>query len=281
MNIEKADYGTIVKFGTLKDLHEKIKIKNDNVADIINWVDDSGISLLERSLISRKFEISKFLLDNNAKVNIVSKEGNNEFHFLAPNINCIEAVEIGKLLLSKGTSVMQKDVKYGNTAFFSLCMEAFKERSESTMNFIEKCFEQVTDVDEKNKNGFSIRNLIMERGSDELKKRLEENMHSTMNLGGSVVSKNILEKRGRVKWCFREESVNNIDNGWRFLSEIDTDEFLADSKNMVICDWGTIFEIEPAIAPIFELPIGTELTLEYDGSQKYFVKSETGEKLIF
>ena len=77
------------------------------------------------------------------------------------------------------------------------------------------------------------------------------------------------------------ESVNNIDNGWRFLSEIDTDEFLADSKNMVICDWGTIFEIEPAIAPIFELPIGTELTLEYDGSQKYFVKSETGEKLIF
>ena len=39
---------------------------------------------------------------------------NNEFHFLAPNINCIEAVEIGKLLLSKDTSVMQKDVKYGN-----------------------------------------------------------------------------------------------------------------------------------------------------------------------
>ena len=234
MNIEKADYGTIVKFGTLKDLHEKIKLKNDNVSDIINWVDDSGMSILERSLVSRKFEISKFLLDNNAKVNIVSKEGNNEFHFLAPNINCIEAVEIGKLLLSKGTSVMQKDAKYGNTAFFSLCMEAFKERSESTMN-----------------------------------------------LGGSVVSKNILEKRGRVKWCFREESVNNIDNGWRFLSEIDTDEFLADSKNMVICDWGTIFEIEPAIAPIFELPIGTELTLEYDGSQKYFVKSETGEKLIF
>ena len=28
--------------------------------------------------------------------------------------------------------------------------------------------------EEKNKNGFSIRKLIMERGSDELKKRLEE-----------------------------------------------------------------------------------------------------------
>lgn len=174
MNIEKADYGTIVKFGTLKDLCEKIRLKNDDVSDIVNWVDDSGMSLLERSLVSRNFEISKYLLNNNAKVNIVSKDGNNEFHFLASNINCSGAVEIGKLLLSKGTSVMQKDAKYGNTAFFSLCMEVFKERSESTMKFVEECFEKVTDVDEKNNNGYSIRKLIMERGSDELKKRLEE-----------------------------------------------------------------------------------------------------------
>lgn len=174
MNLEKADYGTIVKFGTLKDLQEKMKLKKDNVSDIVNWIDDNGMSLLERSLVSRKFEISKYLLDNNAKVNIVSKEGNNEFHFLAPNINCNEAREVGKMLLGKGTSVMQKDMKYGNTAFFSLCLEAFKGRSESTMEFIEECFEKVTDVDEKNNNGFSIRKLIIERGSDKLKKRLEE-----------------------------------------------------------------------------------------------------------
>ncbi len=28
MNIEKADYGTIVKFGTLKDLPENLKYRN-------------------------------------------------------------------------------------------------------------------------------------------------------------------------------------------------------------------------------------------------------------
>lgn len=102
-----------------------------------------------------------------------------------------------------------------------------------------------------------------------------------MNMGGSIVSRNILEKKGRVKWCFREASANDIDNGWRFLSEIDTDIFLSNSENMIVCDWGTIFEIEPAIAPIFDLPVGTELTLEYDESQKFFLNSETGEKIIF
>lgn len=104
-------------------------------------------------------------------------------------------------------------------------------------------------------------------------------MNKSMNLGGTIVSKNILDKKGRIKWCFREESVNHIDNGWRFLSEVDTNEFLSNSKNMVVCDWGTVFEIEPAISSIFELPIGTELTLQYDGKKKYFINTKTGEKL--
>ena len=102
-------------------------------------------------------------------------------------------------------------------------------------------------------------------------------MKQSMNMGGSIVSKNILEKRGKIKWCFREESVNVLDNGWRFLSEIDTDDYLQDPTNMVVCDWGTIFEIEPAIAPIFNMPIGTDLTLMYESQRKYFVYTETGE----
>ena len=81
-------------------------------------------------------------------------------------------------------------------------------------------------------------------------------MKQSMNMGGSIATKNILEKNGRIKWCFREESVNAIDNGWRFLSEVDTDDYLQDASNMVVCDWGTLFEIEPAIAPIFNMPVG-------------------------
>lgn len=106
-------------------------------------------------------------------------------------------------------------------------------------------------------------------------------MKKSMNLGGSIVSKNILDKKGKLRWCFRENGVNDIDNGWRFISDIDTDEFLSDSSHMLVCDWGTIFEIEPAILPIFNLPVGTELELIYEGGKKRFINSETGEVLHF
>ena len=53
--------------------------------------------------------------------------------------------------------------------------------------------------------------------------------------GGSVVSKNILSHKGILKWCVREESVNDIDNGWRFFADIDTEEYLSKADNMCIC----------------------------------------------
>ncbi|NQI89857.1 DUF2185 domain-containing protein [Streptococcus suis] len=100
-----------------------------------------------------------------------------------------------------------------------------------------------------------------------------------MGLGGAVVSNNILNNKGKIKWIFREEGTNELDNGWRFLSEIDTDEFLSDSSNMSVCDWGTIIDIEPAILSIYALPVGTELMLIYEGCRKYFVDSNTGQTL--
>lgn len=39
-----------------------------------------------------------------------------------------------------------------------------------------------------------------------------------------------------MKWCIKDQPVNAIDNGWSFLSEIDTDEYFADALNMSICD---------------------------------------------
>lgn len=67
----------------------------------------------------------------------------------------------------------------------------------------------------------------------------------------------------------------------QFLSKIDTDEFLNVASNMVVCDGGTILEIEPAIAPIFDMPVGIELILKYDDNSKYFIYTDSEEICIF
>ncbi|BDC94776.1 immunity protein Imm33 domain-containing protein [Treponema bryantii] len=105
-------------------------------------------------------------------------------------------------------------------------------------------------------------------------------MKNQRNLGGAVVSKNILEGYGRLKWCVRENSINDIDNGWRFFSENDTEEYLAESANLTICAWETVVKFEPFIDSIFDLPIGTELTLCNENNKKYFIDTKTGKALV-
>ena len=96
-----------------------------------------------------------------------------------------------------------------------------------------------------------------------------------MGLGASIISNNILENKANIKWILREESVNELDNGWRFLSEIDTEDYLSHAENMSICDWSTIVEIEPAVLLLYDMPIGTELTLIYESEQRYFIDTNS------
>ena len=145
MNVEKADYGTIIKFGTMQDFNTKLQMEGKTIDEVIDIIDKDGISLLEKSLIARKFDIAKILLANNAKVNNISHEGCNEFHYIASNINHDGALDI----------------------------EIFKVRSVEGLRFIETCFENVQEYDTCNKAGYSVRMLINERGTDKLKQMME------------------------------------------------------------------------------------------------------------
>ncbi len=68
---------------------------------------------------------------------------------------------------------------------------------------------------------------------------------------GALSQKNILDNKGHLKWILREESVNEVDNGWKFFSDIDNDEFINDPKNMTVCDFNTVVGFEPAILAIY------------------------------
>ena len=99
-------------------------------------------------------------------------------------------------------------------------------------------------------------------------------------MGGCIVSKNILEHKGKLKWCIKESPVNELDNGWRFLSSEDTDDFLEDSSNMLVCDWNTIIQIEPAVISIINMPEGTDINLINESGKKYFIYTDTEERVI-
>ena len=108
----------------------------------------------------------------------------------------------------------------------------------------------------------------------------QEGPKTRRNLGGSIVSKNILEGKGKLKWCVRAEPVDPVDNGWRFWSDIDTDEYLTDPHNAKVLPWDAVVEIEPAVEYIFNCPPDIYLALEEEDGKKCFYDTDT-EELIF
>lgn len=100
------------------------------------------------------------------------------------------------------------------------------------------------------------------------------------NAGGCVVSKNIIEGKGKLKWLVREKSVDvAVDNGWRFFSDIDDDEFVNNVENMIVCDFNTIANIEPAILSIYYLPVGSDLQLVSEEGKIKFYDNLSGEEV--
>lgn len=93
------------------------------------------------------------------------------------------------------------------------------------------------------------------------------------------MSKNILTQRAKLRWCFREKSMAAVDNGWRFLSEIDTDEYLSEADNFSVCDFNTVARIEPAVLLIYDMEVGTDLELVVNDGKKYFADASSGEIL--
>lgn len=175
-NVELADYGLIAQLGTREEFNEKLRLMEQTLDDVVDYIDENGVSLLGRCLSSRKIDFAKELLAKNAKVNIVSKGGCNEFHFLAANLRADGAIDIAWTLLDRGVSLTAQDKKYENTALFTLYLEQLKMQTPESMDFMEACLKKVekTAFDIKNKAGITLRWFINEHGPERFKKIMEE-----------------------------------------------------------------------------------------------------------
>ncbi|VYU69457.1 ankyrin repeat domain-containing protein [Clostridium paraputrificum] len=174
MDINKADYGTVIKFGNLELFKEKMKLENHNIGEVLNIVDKNGVSLLEKSLISRKFEIANYLLDNNADINVISNEGCNELHYLSANLNSHRAIQVANRLIDMHVDLDLQEKKFNNSSLWCLCQEVLKKRTEGGISLIIKCLKNKPDIKSLNSEGYSVENLINERGTDEMKKVMED-----------------------------------------------------------------------------------------------------------
>ena len=107
------------------------------------------------------------------------------------------------------------------------------------------------------------------------KKNEEKEVLKTHNLGGCIVTKSLYEGTSKLKWIFREDSVNPADNGWRALGDTDTEEYINIPDNNLVVDFDRLVEREPAVLAIYDMPVGTDL--EFDQQRKVFIDTKTGK----
>ena len=100
--------------------------------------------------------------------------------------------------------------------------------------------------------------------------------------GGCICTWSVLNRETPLKWCFREESINPVDNGWRFLGASDTEEYINKVDNNAVVDFNTVVNIEPAVLSLYDMPVGTDLRLEkYADNSIHFFDNNTETEIDF
>ncbi|MDR0990779.1 MAG: DUF2185 domain-containing protein [Propionibacteriaceae bacterium] len=97
--------------------------------------------------------------------------------------------------------------------------------------------------------------------------------------GACLLSKNIIEGKGRVRWMVRETSKVPVDNGWRIFSHIDDSAYLANPNNLQVVDFNQACMFEPALIGIWDFPVGSDLQITEDENGIHVVDTPTGQEI--
>jgi hypothetical protein len=71
-----------------------------------------------------------------------------------------------------------------------------------------------------------------------------------------------------VCFMYREMPDNEVDSGWRFMSGLESDEYVNNPENISIYDVNTIANYDPSIIPFLDSPAGS--AFEKGGSSDHF-----------
>lgn len=87
-------------------------------------------------------------------------------------------------------------------------------------------------------------------------------------MGAGMATDKIMVHGEIVDYMYKDEPVNEIDSGWKFLSGTEDQEYLDNADNSGIYDLNTIANYDPAIIPYLDLPEGTQLE-RVQGTDKF------------
>ncbi len=74
--------------------------------------------------------------------------------------------------------------------------------------------------------------------------------------GGCIASDMITVQGHKVAFMYREEPVSDQDSGWRFVSGLETDEYMQEAENHSICDCNVIANNDPDVVPLLDASVG-------------------------
>ena len=82
---------------------------------------------------------------------------------------------------------------------------------------------------------------------------------------GCIVTDRITVDGAKIGFMYREEPANAMDCGWRFFEGPESDEYLADPRNMSVFDINAVCNYDRDIIPFIGAPVGSAFERDEKG----------------
>ncbi|TKB43569.1 DUF2185 domain-containing protein [Thalassotalea mangrovi] len=87
-----------------------------------------------------------------------------------------------------------------------------------------------------------------------------------IGFGACIASDMITVDGCQVGFMYRESPINEVDSGWRFLSGLESQDYMDNANNHSLYDINTVANYDPDITSFIELPIGSQCERNSDGT---------------
>lgn len=94
-----------------------------------------------------------------------------------------------------------------------------------------------------------------------------------------AVSYSVLERRTPAKWLDRRRPVNDDHSGWVIAGEDHDDACINSLDDFAVVDFNVACNIEPLIADVYTLPVGSQLEIVRADERLYLIDDSTGQEV--